>query len=218
MSVVERTLGPQVLLRGQVRDALTNAGLDATLVLEFDQGAGFAPLPFVPRKQQAGLFAVAARLTEFSARMQIGKAVAFRLTATANGYQAQAVSKSLTAAKFARKAAIVMVGGVAVPSETIAAAPVILEVLLKPLPIMLAGQVLSDSDFAAPVAGASVEIKGPGGALRVTDANGRFRFDAPPLTISVPMRVTLGPRVAEAVHVFDYATPINFKMLNLPTN
>lgn len=217
MSVVERILGTQILVWGHIRNALSNAGIDARLTLEFDQGAGFSPLPFPLRKQQGGFFAVAARLAEVSARMQIGKAVNFRLTATAIGYQSGSVSKSLTAANFARKADIIMVGGVAVPSDSIAAAPVTLEVLLKPMPVMLAGQVLSDSDFSAPVAGAKVQITGVGGSEVIADTDGRFCFDTPPLTLSVPLRVTLGPRIAEAVHVFDYTTPINFKMLNLPT-
>ena len=82
---------------------------------------------------------------------------------------------------------------------------------------MLAGLVLSDNDPDVPVVGARVRITGPGGSAATTNAAGRFRFDAPPLLLSLPLRVTKGPRVAVAAHVTDFDSPVNFIMLNLPT-
>lgn len=217
MTVVEHVAGTQIVLRGQVSDSLTGLGIAASLALDFDQGAGFRPLPFPLRRQSGGLFAVAARLGEISGRMQLGKAVTLRLTATAPGYQTATLTQALTAAQFARKPDTIMVGGVAVPVQTVAAAPIILKLVLKPRPVMLAGMVVSDHQLSAPVPGAEVQITGPGGTLVTTDITGRFRFDAPPLALSLPLKVTLGTRTAQAVHLTDFATPVNFVTLNLPT-
>lgn len=105
----------------------------------------------------------------------------------------------------------------AVPVESVAAAPIILKLALKPKPVMLAGLVVSDNQLAAPVPGAEGQITGPGGTLVTTDNTGRFRFDAPPLALSLPLKVTLGARTVQAVHLTDFATPVNFVTLNLPT-
>ena len=110
MTVVEHIAGPQILLRGQVSDSLTGLGIAASLVLDFAQGAGFKPLPFPLRHQSGGLFAVAARLSDIAGRMQSGKAVTLRLTASAPGYQSATPTQALTAAQFARKAGSIMVG------------------------------------------------------------------------------------------------------------
>lgn len=54
MSVIEIIPGTQILLRGQVTDALTTAGISAILNAEFDQGSGFRPIPFALRHQAGG--------------------------------------------------------------------------------------------------------------------------------------------------------------------
>lgn len=217
MTVIEIIPGTQILLRGQITDALTKAGLTAALTCEFDQGAGFRPLPFALRLQAGGRYAVAARIAEIAARMQIGAAVSLRLSAVAPGYQTASITRALTAAQFARTAAVINVKGVAVPTEQIAAAPVVIDLKLKPKPVMLAGLVLSDNDPATPVIGAQVQITGPGGSTVTTDPTGRFRFDAPPLLLTLPLRLSLGARTAIASHITDFATPVNFITLNLPT-
>lgn len=217
MSVVEIIPGTQILLRGQVTNSLTGIGITAALTIDFDQGAGFRPVPLSVRQQAGGWFAVAARIEEIAARMRIGAATSLRLTAAAPGYQTATVTRALTAAQFARVTTIITVKGVAVPTERIAAAPVVIDLRLNPRPVMLAGLVLSDNDPDMPVVGAQVQITGPGGFSITTDAVGRFRFDAPPLLLSLPLQVTKGARVANAAHVTDFGSPINFITLNLPT-
>jgi hypothetical protein len=217
MSVIEIIPSTQILLRGQITDALTGVGITAALTMEFDQGAGFQPLPFALRQQAGGWFAVAARMGEIAARLRIGAAVTLRLSAVAAGYQTATVVRVLSAAEFARVARMITVKGVPVPTEQIAVAPVVINLNLSPKPVMLAGLVLSDNDPDTPVAGAQVQITGPGGASVTTDAAGRFRIDAPPLLLSLPLRVSKGARVALDTHVVSFDTPVNFITLNLPT-
>lgn len=217
MSVIEIIPGTRILLRGQVRNSLTGAGLAAELSLEHDQGAGFRPLPFPIRQQPGGWFAISARLSDIAARLRIGQPLTLRLTANAPGHRPGVLTRVLTAAQFARVTGSITVKGVAVPVDRIAAAPVILDLVLPPRAVMLAGIVLADNDPATPVSGARVRITGPGGMAVTTNAAGRFRFDAPPLALTLPLRVTKGARVTVSSHITDFATPVNFITLNLST-
>lgn len=216
MMIVEHVAGTQILLRGQVTDALTGAGIAARLTLTFDQGAGPRPLPFGLRHQTGGYFAVAARMTEIVARMRLGQAVTLGLTAEAEGYQTASLSRALTAAEFARKDSVLQVGGQAVPTQSVAAAPIVMALTLKPNPVMLAGIVLSANQLTDPVPGAKVKITGPGGSETTSGPDGRFRFDAPPLALSLSLTATLGPRTASALHLTEFTTPVNFITLSLP--
>lgn len=156
-------------------------------------------------------------MEEVAARMRVGAATTLRVTATAAGFQTAVVTRALTATEFARQATMITVKGVAVPSARIAAAPVVIDLAMNPRPVMLAGLVLADHDPAAPVAGAQVQITGPGGSTVSTDVTGRFRFDAPPLLLVLPLRVSKGLRGALVTHVTQFDTPVNFITINLPT-
>jgi hypothetical protein len=218
MSVAEIVPGTQILLRGRLSNLLTDAGIaDAVLQIDTRQGGDWTRVPFSLRQQNGGWFAIAARMTEISARLQLGVATSFRVIATHPDFVTGEATLDLTPAQFSQATGSVDIGGTTVPTAAIAGAPFVLDLQLEPRPVMLAGLVTRDNDAAQPVAGADVTIAGTGGSTVSTDADGRFRFAAVPLALALDVSTTDGTRTSAQIHVVDFARPVNAITLSLIT-
>jgi hypothetical protein len=88
-----------------------------------------------------------------------------------------------------------MVDGQALTVQRISAAPFRFEIALDPAPVLLDGLVLRGGDPADPAAGVTVRIAGLPDA--VTDAEGRFRIPALPISDSVTLAFDAGGTVTE---------------------
>jgi hypothetical protein len=93
------------------------------------------------------------------------------------------------------------------------------DIALQPLPLHLAGQVVTADDPATPVPGAQVQVTAPAARGPVTaDDRGFFTLRNLPVALSVTVRVThAGFAPLEQVLSLRYREPVNQQLLALST-
>lgn len=211
--------GAQVLVRVQVTDAVSGLPLPAAEISTAIQSgaADYRPCPFALRNMRDGWFVMGVSHLALTAAVQIGVTTRFRFTVSLSGYAPKDVELVIDPASFAEVEEDVAVAGVTVKRPRIADAPFEQRISLDPLPVRLAGQLVQDNDLSDPVSGATVTVDGDAPGAQVTDAFGRFLFDALPLAQSVEVVATKGADSVTASHVIDFRTPTNQLTLSFVT-
>lgn len=217
---VELASGRQALVTGQVVDALTGSGITPdSIVLEmrFPDETDFRPVRADLRLGAAGYFAFHGTATQaFPQTLEADEELALRFSVTARSHTAQQVSVNIPATAITAPVTPTQLGGHELAVRIIAAPVQHQMIELAPLPVGLNGLVISDHDLDSPLEGASIQVIEPVVQPAVlSNADGRFRINALPLSQSVTLQVELGDVSTTINHVVDYTTSFNTRIISL---
>ncbi|WP_350282049.1 carboxypeptidase regulatory-like domain-containing protein [Nitrosomonas sp.] len=210
----------QALFTGQVINALTGAAVvpaAMTLEMRLPGQVEFRPLRVGLRFISAGYFCASGVAEQVLPQRLEGDAeVELRFRVSAPAYNDLEVVMAASAADITVETVMEDLGGHTLPLRLVAA-PIVRRVLaMQPVPVGLRGRVISDHDFDAPLAGASIQVTEPElQAAVVSNTRGRFRIDALPVSQSVTLKVEQGGNSATIHHVIDYTTPFNTRIISL---
>lgn len=220
MHNVGLAVAQQALVTGQVLNALNGAPVTAASLLLETRLPGeteFRPLRAKLRFTSAGYFcAIGIAEQVLPQGLAADAELALRFRVTAPRFEELVAIVALAAAAVTVVPDEGTVADHTLPLRLISA-PVVHQVLaLQPLPVGIAGWVISDHDFNAPLAGVSVHVTEPVvQAPVISDAQGRFRIDTLPVAESVTLQVEGSDSSTTIKHVIDYTTPFNTRIISL---
>ena len=204
----------QVLVRGKVREAITDRVFDDfTAALSFIHAAGQGKLPVRLQRQPGGYYALHLDPIRDMPDLSQDGVVALQLTIAIPGHAPLVLSQDIAAADFQRVVKPVKIGTQMLDTRVLAGAPFLFDVTVAAKPVGLRGIVLEKHDPDVPLA--DVKIRAGTAPQVVTAADGRFSIPDLPVTETVSIEVE-GTGSSEIV-IFrpNYAIPVNTITLSL---
>lgn len=217
--MTEAITGAQLLIRLRVEDAVTGVGLSSARVScsVRSANAAYRPSPFALKPAGDGWFVMVMSHLALAARLRLGVTTRFRFEVSQFGYQPTEEVLFIAPADFTVVTEDIPLGDTLVRHSRIAGAPFESRLALAPHPVRLAGQVIRDNDPAEPVTGAEVRLNDQAAGAQMTDASGRFLFDALPLVQMVTISASDGEAISSASHLINFNKPTNHLTLSIPT-
>jgi hypothetical protein len=204
----------QVLLRGQVREAVTGRAFDGfAAALSYSNGAGQGRLPARLEIKPAGYYALHLDPARDLQDLSADGPVTLTLTVTIAGRAPLVQSQIIAAAEFQRVVRPVKVGTQTLETQVLAGAPFLFDVTVPARAVGLRGIVLEKHDPEAPLAG--VKIRAGTAPQVTTAADGRFAIPDLPITETVSIELEGAGPIETVVFRPNYAVPVNTITLSL---
>ena len=216
----ELACASQALITGRLTNALTGAGIrpdTLQLSLRLTAEQPFSPLAAAVQFSANGYFAVAGIASAvLPQHLAPDSQAQLQYQISASGYSMLQDSVMLSQSAVTALTSTEQLAGYSLPVSRIAAPAVHLSLALQPSPVGLSGVVIEDNDLAVPLSGVSLQIVAPEVLPAVlSDAQGRFRIAALPLTSTVTLQISRGDVVSSITHVVDYKTLLNPLIISL---
>ena len=202
----------QAFITGAVTDALSGGQLRSRPLIELvyrDTPERAFDLDL--QQSPEGLFALNGNPRTAFPELDALASINLTLRASADGYQAAGVDISLSSANLALSTAPRLIGGRSLDVTIRINLPIRRDLALAPLPVHLAGRVVSKSEPSQPVAGAQVSITSPDArGPATTNSDGFFGIQSLPVSKVVTVRVAkTGFTTLEQDITLDYRFPVN---------
>lgn len=213
LAAVSGVASRQVFLAGTIHDALSRRApwTIPSVSLRF-QAAPRRPLALRLRREAAsGLYAFYGDPRSALPVLADPETLDLELVVSAPRYETATAAISLAAADLQLAELVRDVEGRPVTLARRPALPLLLDVLLTPLPLTLAGRVVRAADPAIPVPGASISVTAPAPAGPVTsNALGAYTLPDLPVAEEITLRVTAaGFSPLTLTRRLDYRQPVN---------
>ncbi len=199
----------QVLISGQMTDAITGAKPRNLPQITVQRAADNAPVPHVTTRVMAGGQYLLHGDPAFA--LAPPQDIEIRIIVTAQGYTQAEQVVALSAADLARADQALNVDGDVVTASVINGVPVVQDFALAPNPVMLKGRVSRAENPRMPIVGADVQITAPAALGPVqTDADGFYTLGPAPVAATITLSITAVGRDPLNTDVrLDFRQPIN---------
>ena len=199
----------QVLISGQITDAITGAKPRNLPQITVQRAADNAPVPHVTTRVMAGGQYLLHGDPAFA--LAPPQDIGIRIIVTAQGYTQAEQVVALTAADLARVDQALNVDGDVVTASVINGVPVVQNFALAPTPVTLKGRVSRAEDPTTPIVDADVQITAPAALGPVqTDADGFYTLGPAPVDATITLSITAAGRDPLNTDVrLDFRQPIN---------